>query len=94
MASKPLTGLHFCLTGEFGEDRTSIVKKLISLGATWHRTVTAGTNLLIAGVDPGKTKVRAAKVMCINVEDRDWLVRALRLGGFSLRSGGIDTEEV
>ena len=87
MSSKPLGGLHFVITGEFGEDRASIVKKLIQLGAVHHSGITVKTNLLIVGTDPGEMKRKRAATMNIHEVDREWLVKALALGGFTLRDG-------
>lgn len=86
MPAKPLTGLHFVITGEFGESRDSIVTKLISLGAVRHSGITAKTNLLITGTDPGEAKIRAAKAARIRVVDHDWLARALALGNYTLNA--------
>lgn len=62
----------------------SIVKKLIALGAVRHSGITAKTNLLIAGTDPGLEKVKLARALGIRIADRTWLVGALALGKFSL----------
>jgi NAD-dependent DNA ligase len=92
MPSKPLGGLHFVITGEFGENRASIVKKLIALGAVSHSGITSKTNLLIVGSEPGEVKLRKADVMGIRTADRDWLVRALALGGYILLDAQIKVE--
>jgi NAD-dependent DNA ligase len=94
MSSKPLGGLHFVITGEFGEDRASIIKKLVSLGAVQHSGITAKTNLLIVGTAPGETKLRLAHPMGIPTTDRDWLVRALALGKYTLGDARIKVENV
>lgn len=94
MTSKPLAGLYFVITGEFGENRASIVTKLIALGAVRHSKITPKTNLLIAGTDPGAMKIHAARQAGIRIADRDWLVRALALGGFTLKDAGIKIENV
>jgi NAD-dependent DNA ligase len=90
--AQPLAGLHFVITGEFGEDRVSIVKKLISLGATRHSNITAKTNLLIVGTEPGDAKIKLALAIGIRCADRVWLQRALALGGYTLRDAGIKVE--
>ncbi len=92
MAAKLLAGFYFVITGEFGEDRVSIVKKLIALGAVRNAGITAKTNLLIVGTDPGEAKIRMARSLGIRIADREWLKRALALGGFALRDAGIQVE--
>ena len=97
MASKPLEGLHFVITGTFGESRDSIVKKLTSLGAERYWSVDhpkRPPNLLIAGLEPGKAKVRKAKALGINIADREWLVKALAIGGLTLANNDISVETV
>jgi NAD-dependent DNA ligase len=89
---KPLAGLHFCITGEFGEKRDSIVRKLISLGATRHPTVSPKVNLLIAGTDPGELKLRRAGAMGISIVGRFWLVNALAFGNYKLGKSAIEVE--
>jgi NAD-dependent DNA ligase len=84
MSAKPLGGLHFVITGEFGEDRVKIVTKLVSLGAVKHSGITAKTNLLVAGTDPGMEKIKLARSLGIRIADREWLKRALALGGYTL----------
>lgn len=90
--SRALDGLHFVITGTFGEDRASIVKKLASLGAIQHSTLKDKTNLLIVGDDPGDMKIKKAKMMGIATADRAWLVRALAIGGFTLKDARIQVE--
>lgn len=94
MSAQPLYGLHFCITGEFGETRSSIVNKLVALGAVWHSSVTRKVNLLIVGTDPGRAKIRKAGAMNISITNREWLVRALALGGYLLGAAKIEVENV
>ena len=94
MPSNALAGLYFVITGEFGEDRISIVKKLVSLGAVRCSSITPKTNLLIVGIDPGEMKIRKARAMGIRLADRAWLIRAFALGGYTLREAKIEVEDV
>jgi BRCT domain type II-containing protein len=94
---RPLDGLHFVITGSFGESRDSIVKKLVALGAERYWSIDhpkRPPNLLIAGDEPGPAKVRKAKALGINIADRAWLVGALALGGFTLADNDIKVETV
>jgi NAD-dependent DNA ligase len=80
MAQQLLYGLHFCITGEFAEDRSVITQMLMSMGGTPTTSVTQRTNCLIVGQDPGEVKMRRAKAQGIRIVGRDWLANTLRKG--------------
>jgi DNA ligase (NAD+) len=78
--SAPLSGVIFCITGSFEEDRGTITKKLESLGAVAKPSVSKKINLLIVGEDAG-SKLDKAEALGIRIEKADWLTRTLTENG-------------
>lgn len=83
----PLKGIRAVVTGEFGESRTSIAKKLVSLGATFMTTITNKTNLLITGVAAGEAKIKKARLLGIAIRDAAWLQNVFEKNGLRLEPG-------
>lgn len=69
----PLSGLTFCITGEFWTSRDAITKHLVDLGATAKSGVSKKTNLLLVGQAPGKTKQDDAAKHGVQTVGADWL---------------------
>src|SRR5208282_5021715 len=74
---QPLAGLTFCITGEFEEERESLIKKLESLGAVSKSGVSAKCQLLIVGTAAGKSKLAKAASLGVKQVGKDWLVKTL-----------------
>jgi len=89
----PLAGIAFAITGEFTEDRESITRKLVSLGATSKSGVSKNCNLLIKGSMPGKTKLQKAIQLGVKIVEVDWLVETLQKNGIALVASGLAVEE-
>lgn len=80
----PLSGTFFCITGEFGEPREIITKKLENLGAVSKSSVTKNCNLLIIGTVPGGSKTKAAAKLGTKTVDEKWLRDTLTANGMAL----------
>jgi DNA ligase (NAD+) len=93
-AMAPLTGVAFCITGEFGAfgTRDKITQKLESLGAVSKSGVSKKTTMLLVGDAPGATKLSAAKRLGIPTEGVDWLSKIYQENGWEVASG-FDLEE-
>lgn len=89
----PLAGRIICITGEFGEARESIQRKLESLGAVCKASVTKQVNLLLVGEGAGRNKTQKAAERGVQTEGRDWLVQALKSGGLELADNGLPSDE-
>jgi len=90
---QPLEGVVFVMTGEFGEEREKLGKKLESLGAIMKTGVSKKVNLLLVGTDAGHNKLAKAQELKIRTEGREWIVQALKSGGLEIASGGLPSEE-
>jgi DNA ligase (NAD+) len=84
VAGAPLKSINFCITGEFSEERESIAKKLVSLGASNKNSVSSKVNLLIVGDGAGKNKLKKAEELGIKQVGKDWLVATLVENGLQL----------
>ena len=93
VAGAPLKGIAFCITGEFTEDRDSITKKLVALGASSKSGVSKNTNLLIVGEAAGKSKLSKAVELNIKQVGKDWLAKTLADNGMELAGSKLDIEE-
>jgi DNA ligase (NAD+) len=93
VAGAPLKGIAFCITGEFTEDRDSITKKLVALGASSKSGVSKNTNLLIVGEAAGKSKLSKAVELNIKQVGKDWLAKTLADNGMELAGSTLDIEE-
>jgi DNA ligase (NAD+) len=93
VAGAPLSGIIFCITGEFDEDRNSLIKKLVSLGAESKTGVTKKINLLIVGDDAGKTKLTKAAELGIKQVGKDWLVKTLSDSGIKMSQNNFVPEQ-
>lgn len=92
---QPLTGIKFCITGTFDEDRESISAKLESLGAVAKSGVSKNCNLLICGSDCGKSKLQKAESFSISMVKEDWLVQTFSKYGVSFKhNSGCAVEEI
>ncbi len=80
----PLTGTTYVITGEFGENREAIIRKLNSLGAVNKSGVSKNCNLLIIGSVPGNTKLSAARKLGTKTVDEKWLRDTLTANGMTL----------
>ena len=81
----PLAGMTFCITGEFEEERESIIKKLEGLGAVSKSGVSAKVQYLIVGEAAGKSKLqKAATLPGIQIVKKDWLLKTLEDNGLDL----------
>ena len=89
----PLSGLVIVLTGEFGEDRERLSKKLEKLGAVCKGGVSKRVNLLLVGDGAGHNKSAKAKELGIRMEGKEWLIQALKSGGLSIDTGNIPDDE-
>jgi DNA ligase (NAD+) len=58
---KRLAGKSFCLTGTMSLKRDALSEAIKRAGGTVHSSLKADTDYLVKGVDPGKTKLAAAK---------------------------------
>jgi DNA ligase (NAD+) len=90
---KPLKGMMFVITGEFGEDRDSLTKKLVDLGAEAKSGVTKKVTHLIVGSAPGKTKLTKAVELGIKQYDAAWLEKLLADNGKTLKADAFAAEE-
>ena len=90
---RPLEGLVIVLTGEFGEERERISKKLETLGAVCKGGVSKKVNLLVVGEGAGHNKSAKAKELGIRMEGKEWLVAALKSGGLAIDTAGIPDDE-
>jgi hypothetical protein len=75
-----LSGLTFCITGEFPETRSVITKKLESLGAAPTSSVSQMTKLLIVGEKPG-SKLQRARQLGTKTVGIDWLENTFAQAG-------------
>jgi DNA ligase (NAD+) len=82
-----LKGVAFCITGEFGEDRDSLYRKLESLGGVGKSGVSKKVTLLIVGEGAGKTKLAKATELGIKQVGKEWLEKTLADNGMKLNSG-------
>ena len=89
----PLKGVVFCITGEFSEDRDTITKKLVSLGAEAKSGVTKKLTHLIVGSAPGKTKLTKAESLGIKQYDNAWLAKVLSDNGLGLKADTFAAEQ-
>lgn len=89
----PLAGTAFCITGEFGEPREIITKKLESLGATSKSSVTKNCNLLIIGSVPGASKTKAAEKLGTETVGEEWLREIFTKNGLKLAGSKFSIEE-
>ena len=90
---RPLEGLVIVLTGEFGEERERISKKLETLGAVCKSGVSKKVNLLVVGEGAGHNKSAKAKELGIRMEGKEWLIAALKSGGLAIDTAGIPDDE-
>jgi DNA ligase (NAD+) len=77
VASGPLTGKSFCVTGVLTRKREDVHALLRAAGATIHDSVKKDTSYLVAGDKTGKTKLEQAKkygAKVITEEEMDALV--------------------
>ncbi len=81
---QPLAGLTFCITGEFEEERESLIKKLESLGAVSKSGVSTKCQLLIVGTAAGKSKLAKAVSLGVKQVGKDWLVKTLTDNGVDM----------
>ena len=93
VAGDSLKGVAFCITGEFGEDRESLYRKLESLGGVGKTGVSKKVNLLIVGEGAGKTKLTKATELGIKQVGREWLEKTLANNGMKLSSASVAVEE-
>ena len=89
----PLAGYTIVLTGEFGEPRDSIQRKLESLGAVTKSGVSSKVNLLLMGDGAGASKKNKAQTLGIRTEGKEWLIAALQSGGLCLADNGLPSDE-
>jgi DNA ligase (NAD+) len=95
---EPLKGVAFVITGEFSEDRDTLTRKLMSLGAVEKSGVSKNMNLLIVGELPGKSKLAkyselVAKGVKIEKVGREWLEKTFSENGIEFKSGMAMVEE-
>lgn len=93
VAGAPLSGVAFCITGEFGEPREIITMKLESLGAVSKSSVTKNCNLLIVGTVPGASKTKAANKLGTKTVNEDWLRQIFSANGLKLVGSKFSVEE-
>jgi DNA ligase (NAD+) len=89
----PLAGTVFCITGEFGEERIPLTKKLESLGAVAKTGVSKNINLLIVGSAAGKSKLAKATQLGIKQVGKDWLEKVLADNGMPMKADSFAAEE-
>lgn len=80
----PLAGLTFCITGEFAEERETLIKKLEDLGATSKSGVSAKCQMLIVGDAAGKSKLAKAQQLGTKIVKKDWLEKTLSDNGVDM----------
>jgi hypothetical protein len=89
-----LSGLMFCITGEFPETRNVITKKLESMGAAPTSSVSKMTKLLIVGENPG-SKLQRARQLGVKTVGIDWLKSTFAQAGISFgKTGAVRTAQV
>jgi DNA ligase (NAD+) len=93
VAGAPLKGIVFVITGEFGEERIPLTKKLESLGAEAKSGVTKKVNLLIVGSGAGKTKLDKAASLGIKQVGTEWLEKTLADNGLGLKADSFAAEQ-
>jgi DNA ligase (NAD+) len=93
VAGAPLAGTSFVITGEFSEDRDTLTKKLVSLGAVAKSGVSKNVNLLIVGDSAGKTKLTKAASLGIKQVGKDWLEKTLADNGLALKADSFAAEQ-
>jgi DNA ligase (NAD+) len=79
-AAGSLTGVAFCITGEFDETREEITAKLEALGAVSKSGVSSKCNLLVVGSAPGSSKTAKATQLGIKQVGKEWLDEVLYKG--------------
>jgi len=89
----PLKGTVFCITGEFGEERIPLTKKLESLGAVSKTGVSKNINLLIVGNAAGKSKLTKAKELGIKQVGAEWLEKVLADNGLAMKADTFAAEK-
>jgi DNA ligase (NAD+) len=92
VAGAPLAGTSFVITGEFSEDRDTLTKKLVSLGAVAKSGVSKNVNLLIVGDAAGKTKLTKAASLGIKQVGKDWLEKVLADNGLGMKADSFAAE--
>src|SRR5271157_3129291 len=93
VAGAPLAGTSFVITGEFSEDRDTLTKKLVSLGAVAKSGVSKNVNLLIVGEAAGKTKLTKAASLGIKQVGKDWLEKVLADNGMGMKADSFAAEQ-
>lgn len=93
VAGAPLAGTSFVITGEFSEDRDTLTKKLVSLGAVSKSGVSKNVNLLIVGSAAGKTKLTKAAALGIKQVGTEWLQKTLAENGLALKPDTFAAEQ-
>jgi len=95
MSSLLLKDMRVVVTGEFGEPRGSIAKKLVSLGAKFTTSISHKTNLLLVGQAPGEAKIKQAREMGgIAIRDAAWLKNVFEKNGLTLRESALKIEDL
>jgi DNA ligase (NAD+) len=92
VAGAPLAGISFVITGEFSEERDTLTKKLVSLGAVAKSGVSKNVNLLIVGDAAGKTKLTKAATLGIKQVGKDWLEKVLADNGLGMKADSFAAE--
>lgn len=88
----PLSGYVLCVTGDCGEDRESIYKKLTELGAQMKTGVSKKLTHLIVGNAPGKSKLLKATELNLPRLNVQWLKSTLEQNGMALEVGEFAPE--
>lgn len=89
MESQPLGRYVFVFTGDMSIEREEAKGKVLLLGARVTTSVSSKTTHLVAGTDPGPSKIKKAQELGIKTINEDEFMRIVALHGSDIKNTSI-----